>query len=105
MNKRNDLLDRLRDYYLNTRSAECKLFLNDLYRYYKQTDIETGRNHGEIFKSLYLSETPSSYDELSAKFYIDLYTLDRYRQRYNKLAELLAPPALLEQVNPANTVG
>lgn len=104
MNKRKDLLDRVRKHYFSTRNEKSKSFLSNLYRYYKQTDIETGREHGEIFKSLYLTENPSSYDELSAQYYIDTYTLDRYRQRYNKLAAHLIPSDLLEQINTANTV-
>ena len=104
MNKRKDLLDSVRKHYFNTHNKKCKIFLNRLYRYYKQTDFETGRKHGEIFKSLYLTENPLSYDELSVQFFIDTYTLDRYRQRYNKLAEYLIPLDLLEQINTANTV-
>jgi len=72
--------------------------------YYKQIDFETGRRHGEIFQSLYMRENPLPYDELSAKFYIDTYTLDRYRQRYNRLAEHIIEPELLEQVYTAKTV-
>ena len=104
MNKRKDLLDGVRKHYFSTRSKKCKSFLNKLYRYYKQSDIETGRKHGDIFKSLYLTEVPLSYDELSVQFYIDTYTLDRYRQRYNKLAERLIPRDLLAQITTANTV-
>ncbi len=104
MNKREDLLDCIRNQYFDANNKKCKLFLNRMYRYYRQTDYETGRKHGEIFKSLYLSEKPLSYDELSAQYFIDTYTLDRYRQRYNKLAKCLISDDLLEQVNTANTV-
>lgn len=104
MNKRKDLLDSVRNMYFDTRDRKCKTFLNRLCRYYKQTDYETGRKHGEIFRSLYLTEKPPTYDELSAQYYIDAYTLDRYRQRYNRLAEYLISDELLKQINTANTV-
>lgn len=104
MNKRTDLLDNVSNYYFKTKDRKAKLFLNKLNRHYKQSDFETGRKHSEIFKSLYLTEKPLTYDELSSQFFIDTYTLDRYRQRYNKLAQKLIPQTLLEQINTANTV-
>lgn len=104
MNKRIDLLDGVRTYFFSTRSRKSKTFLTKLYRYYKQTDFETGLNHSEIFKSLYLTESPRTYDELSAQFYIDAYTLNRYRKRYNRLAKHLISAELLAAVNTAKTV-
>lgn len=105
MNKRQDLLDSIRKRYYDTYDEECKVFLYRLYNYYKQTDMETGRKHGEIFKSLYLTKNPLTYDELSEQYYIDTYTLDRYRQRYNKLAKAIIQTEQLQQLNSAYSVG
>lgn len=96
MNRRTDLLDRLsacdRAEEKNV-SAEKKedsdRLLRCMFRYYRMNDLETKEQHGLIFKALYMEGKRRTYAEIAAAFHIHSYTLDRYRQRYNKLAETL----------------
>ena len=100
MNKRLDLLGELVRYIKCGKKAHNKLSKNlnkenvdlllvKMYEYYKINDIETCGNLGDVFYALYIREINSSYDEIAAEFYIHISTLDRYRKKYNQLAESL----------------
>lgn len=102
MNKRIDFLDLIKIGAIKD-DKECKKFLNKLLHYYEQKDFENDGHHAEIFKTLYI-EDPQTYDSIAKKFYINVYTLDRYRQKYNKLAKKIAAPELLAKFNPAKAV-
>ena len=86
MNKRIDLLDKMKKL---INDPECRSFMDNICTYYEINDIETGAQHGKIFRALYLDKGNSSYDEIANRFYINVYTLDRYRQKYNNLARKL----------------
>lgn len=101
MNKRTDLLDRIKQHKDN---AMCRDFLLELIRYYEIKDIDMNTNHRDIFVLLYWSDDSYSYDEIAQKFYISAFTLDRYRQKYNELALKLADQNILAIVNPTNSV-
>lgn len=96
MKRRQDLLDELsreRGVKPNGFSEEDKeiarRLLRGMFRYYKLNDLETKERHSLIFKALYMDQRERTYDEIAAAFHIHPYTLDRYRQRYNQLAETL----------------
>ena len=97
MNRRTDLLGAIsgREYikagspfgYLN-RLGEKALsdILGRMLAYYKVNDYETSNDLADIFATLYIDEADLSYDRVAEKYHIHVYTLDRYRQRYNRLA-------------------
>ena len=100
MSKRYDLLDELKDCSLSGTGlrrgdsivldvTKVRELLYKLQEYYLINDLETGRQHGEIFTVLYINETFSSYDSIANQFYIQPFTLNRYRRRYNRLAKKL----------------
>ena len=101
MNKRTDLLDRIKQHKDN---SMCRDFLLELIRYYEIKDIDMNTNHREIFVLLYWSADSHSYDEIAQKFFISAFTLDRYRQKYNELALKLVSQDVLAIVNPTNSV-
>ena len=101
MNKRTDLLDRIK---LHKDDPICRDFLLKLFRYYEIKDIDMNTNHHDIFLMLYWSDTSYSYDEIAQKFYISAFTLDRYRQKYNELAKKLVSEDILKLVNPTISV-
>lgn len=105
MNKRNDLLNVIaRRNYRETSPFDgtlCRLneealhaILESMAKYYEINDIETSDNHSRIFKTLYLDNKRLSYDEVAEMYHIHVYTLDRYRQRYNRLAEKFVAEAI-----------
>ena len=102
MNKRIDFLDLVKDGFFKG-DIDCKKFLNEQLRYYEQKDIENGGQHAVIFKALYMEET-QTFDALAKRFYINVYTLDRYRQRYSKFAIKLATPELIAKYDPTKAV-
>lgn len=102
MNKRTDFLDLIKIGAIKD-DKECKKFLNKLLRYYEQKDLENDGHHAEIFKTLYFEDS-QTYDSIAKKFYINVYTLDRYRQKYNKLAAKTAEPEFLAKFNPTKAV-
>lgn len=96
MKKRDDLLDAISKRIYKKTYNKCLSgvsdesllsLLNSLLRYYEVNDYETSNVHGQIFKVLYVDNVGQSYDEVAKSFNIHVYTLDRYRQRYNKLAK------------------
>ena len=100
MRKRYDLLEEigdrlsdgaaLRSPVLDSFNDEAlQRLLNKQLDYYEINDLETGDFHGKIFKALYVDKEFSSYDSIAGYFNLHAYTLDRYRQRYNRLAEKL----------------
>lgn len=101
MNKRTDLLDRIKQ---NKENPLCRDFLLQLRRYYEIKDIDMNTNHHVIFVMLYWSDESYSYDEIAQKFFISTFTLDRYRQKYNKLAQKLVSQDILQIVNPTISV-
>ena len=102
MNKRIDFLDLVKiDFFRN--DVECKKFLNKLLCYYGQRDFENDGHHADIFKALYMEES-QTYDAIAKKFYINVYTLDRYRQKYNQLAMKLSTPEFFAKYNPTKAV-
>ena len=101
MNKRTDLLDRIKQHKEN---PLCRDFLEKLIKYYEIKDIDMNTNHHEIFVMLYFSDESYSYDEIAQKFYISPFSLDRYRQKYNELAQKLVSQDILSIVNPTISV-
>lgn len=91
MNKRDDLLDKISDAYINFHDMPSKAFLNIIADYYKKVDFELDTNYSDIFFELYLCKDKLSFDDIVAKFSIGLSTLDRYRLRFNRLAYRLLP--------------
>ena len=98
MNKRKDLLNKIADrVWENKKDIELNIFTYDdlknllltLHCYFEISDLENENNHSGIFAALYISRKYKSYDEISYAFHVDISTLDRYRQRYNKLAKTL----------------
>ncbi len=96
MNKREDLLDAISERINKKIYKKCLSGISDesllsllyaLLRYYEVNDYETSNIHSKIFKALYIDNISQSYDEVAKAFNIHVYTLDRYRQRYNKLAK------------------
>lgn len=86
MNKRKDILDTISaNYIVGDKNAE--VFLMEMYIHYIKLDLEIGGNLALVFKELYMSDKKLSYDEISYKFSIGLTTLQRYRKRFNSLAE------------------
>ncbi len=102
MNKRIDLLDKLKKL---QDDIECRKFVETLCIYYEINDIDIGTQHGKIFRTLYLTSNNISYDEIAYRFNINVYTLDRYRQKYNDLARKLLSMDSSVFVNLTNTVG
>ena len=103
MHKRYDLLDELitcyrrgTEFKRNDNTVlgkdDVKTLLYKLREYYEMNDLETGKVHSKIFVALCANEF-DTYDALSREFYRQPYVLDRYRQRYNKLAEKLLKKA------------
>ena len=101
MNRRTDLLDRIKQHRDN---PLCRDFLLQMLRYYEIKDIDLGTNHHEIFIMLYWLGDSYTYDEIAQKFYISPFTLDRYRQKYNELAHKLVSEEILRIVNPTISV-
>lgn len=91
MNKRQDLLDKISDKYLRTKDTPSGIFLRMMWNYYVITDLETDYQLADIFFQLYMCKEKLSYDDIVAKFSIGLSTLNRYRLRFNGLAEKLLP--------------
>lgn len=91
MHKRKDLLDKISEAYLNLHDLPSKAFLNLIEDYYEKVDFELDTNLSDIFYELYLSKEKLSYDVIVIKFNIGLSTLNRYRLRFNELAEKLLP--------------
>ena len=96
MRRRQDLLDKLSregavepDGSSGEDKKTAHRLLCGMFQYYKLNDLETGEQHSRIFKALYMERSERTYDEIAAAFHIHPYTLDRYRQRYNKLAKKL----------------
>lgn len=105
MNRRTDLLvsisnylnqkeDELKGFSFNVGEEKLKQLLQKMLKYYEVNDLETKYIHSKIFKDLYINASNKSYDEIALKYNIHVYTLDRYRQRYNKLAERLLKQTL-----------
>lgn len=97
MNKRSDLLDEIKNYLCNEKELKREIlrgiskdYLNKMLRiladYYKISDLETGNAHGKIFEVLYINTSNLKYDDIATQFSIHIYSLDRYRVKYNKLA-------------------
>ncbi|MCH5151034.1 MAG: hypothetical protein J1F65_00010 [Clostridiales bacterium] len=103
MHKRIDFLDDVKEKYLNSGDAECYELLQKLYEYYRLRDKETNGQHSEIFRALYM-QANIRFDEISKNFYINTYTLDRYRQRYNNLALKIAAAEFIAKLYPTKTV-
>lgn len=95
MNRRIDFIDIIKS---NINTPECRLFLEKLHSYYIVNDIETNYIHSKIFHALYLDGI-KTYDEIAQTLGINLYSLDRYRKRYNQLATSIAPETLKEKYN------
>ena len=89
MHKRNDTLDKIKYKYLSLHDVSCGVFLRTLWEYYLKSDLETGDALSDIFYTLYMSDEHLSYDEIALKYSIGLTTLNRYRQRFNGLADKL----------------
>jgi hypothetical protein len=99
MHKRYDLLDELRECYRNgtefrrdgvavLTKDRVEAFLLKLKEYYEMNDLDTERVlHGKIFPALYIDGDFESYDKAAGIFHVHINTLDRYRQRYVRLAE------------------
>lgn len=91
MKKRTDLLDcmsgRIESSAFEELQADVKKTLQMMQKYYELYDLENGDMHGQIFKTLYIDGDYSEYDEVARRYHLHIYTLDRYRQRYNKLAK------------------
>lgn len=101
MNRRADLLNALAERKpcngeVLSEEAVRKL-LNEMIVYYELNDFETHDMHGSIFKTLYLEGGFKNYDKVAAAYFISPYTLDRYRQRYNRLAERLLKKQIQKQ--------
>lgn len=90
MRKRKDLLDSVKEKAMEG-DGMCKVFITQLYLYYTVSDMDSSNQLGEIFKVLYIDCEEKTYDEIANRFYIDVYTLNRYRQRFNKVAKMLVP--------------
>ena len=101
MNRRKDLLNALaeREPYdgLLLSDDEIRALFQKLTEYYELNDIETRNNHGAIFKTLYVDGGYKNYEKTAAENYVSTYTLDRYRQRYNKFAERLLKEKILRR--------
>ena len=95
MNKRVDFIDIIKE---NASEPQCRQLLEDLYKYYKINDMDTGNVHGEVFHALYLEDHPT-YDDISETCFVSLCTLHRYRLKFNELAIRLAPSELKRQFN------
>ncbi len=99
MNKRKDLLDEISDNYLIFHDKSSKAFLEIVEDYYNKVDFELDTDLSDIFFELYLSKEQLSYDDIVNKYSICLSTLDRYRIRFNNLAEKLLPKISLHVFN------
>ena len=100
MRKKLEFLNYLKDLY---HCSEAQTLIKRLANYYCINDLETGENHGKIFAALYLADA-LTFDEIANSFYVSVYTLYRYRQRYNRLAELLVSHTLLEEFHRSKSV-
>ena len=93
MNRHNDLLNVLAEqrccFGKKFSEEEVRAVLSAIVAYYEINDMETSYCHSMIFKTLYLDGGFRNYDKVASAYYISTYTLDRYRQRYNRLAEKL----------------
>ena len=94
MHKRRDLLDRISENYLKKHEVACEMFLRMLWEHYVKIDLETGNQLADIFYDLYINKNKASYDDIVFKYNIGLSTLNRYRIRFNELAEKLLPAQL-----------
>ena len=93
MNRRKDLLNALAEHKpcngIELSEEDIQAVFQRMIAYYEMNDMETLDAHGRIFKALYVEGGYKNYDKVACTYYISPYTLDRYRQRYNKLAERL----------------
>jgi len=89
MSKRKDFLDEIRYKYIHLHNKSCEMFLRMLCDYYVKNDLETGNQLGKIFYALYMSDDNWSYDEIACEYHIGLSTLNRYRKRFNEMANKL----------------
>ena len=96
--KRIDLLDKVRDKWLDSGDNLLKVFLTSLRNYYYLSDIETGNQLGKIFESLYLENNTQCYDDIARKFAIDVFTLNRYRRKFNTLANIIVSHKIVEMI-------
>lgn len=100
MNRRKDLLCSLAERKpckgVALSEEEICAVLNKLIAYYEMRDMETNENHGSIFKALYVDGGYKNYVNVASAYYVSPYTLDRYRQRYNRLAERLIKKQILK---------
>lgn len=93
MHKRFDFLDFVKIQSQAHELLSAKL-LNSMLHYYHLKDIEINSTHESLFRALYV-EPNQSYDLIAKRFYINVYTLDRYRQQYNRFALKIAPRKLV----------
>lgn len=93
MNRRKDLLNALAEHKpcngIVLSEEDINAVLSKMIAYYEINDMETSDMHSRIFKTLYVYGGFKNYDKVASAYYISPYTLDRYRQRYNRLAERL----------------
>ena len=94
MRKRKDLLDWVKEKAV-AGVGMCRVFITQLYLFYTVSDMDSDNQLGEIFKVLYMDYKEKTYDEIANQFYIDVYTLNRYRQRFNKVAKMFVPEEIV----------
>ena len=94
MRKRKDLLDWVKEKAV-AGVGMCRVFITQLYLFYTVSDMDSDNQLGEIFKVLYMDYQEKTYDEIANQCYIDVYTLNRYRQRFNKVAKMFVPEEIV----------
>ncbi len=99
MHKRTDFIDIVKE---NSDDPQCRQLLDELYQYYKMSDIDTGGMQSEIFNALY-NEKHNTLDEITEHYFVSIDTIRRSRIRFNKLAMLLAPEELKSKFNRAKS--
>lgn len=103
MNRRNDLLNALAEHRpcngIVLSEEDITAVLSKMIAYYEMNDMETSEMHSRIFKTLYVDGGFKNYDKVASAYYISPYTLDRYRQRYNRLAERLVKERIQHKTN------
>lgn len=99
MHKRIDFIDVVKQY---AHEPQCRKLLDELYYYYKMSDIDTGGMNGELFNALY-NEDHKTFDEITECCYVSIDTIRRCRIRFNRMAITLASDELKRRFNIEKT--